>query len=91
MQKKKMPDYQGSLEDFKRSVDADAQRKTKQGVILAMKDLVEAQEMMATMPPGVKFAPEVLKRLEEDKKFVYKYRMAVIDPSSVKVKKSKKK
>lgn len=86
-----MPNYQGNLEDYKRSVNADAQRKTKEGVILAMEDLVEALQMSNSFGPDTTFAPEVMKRLEEDKKFVYKNRMAVTDPSSVKVKKAKKK
>ena len=91
MQKKMMPNYQGSLEDYKLSINADAQRKTKEGVILAMQDLVEGQAFLKSLPPDAKPAPEVLKRLEQDKKFVYENRMAVTNPSSVKVKKAKKK
>jgi hypothetical protein len=47
--------------------------------------------MSNSIGPDTTFAPEVLNRLEEDKKFVYENRMAVTDPSSVKVKKAKKK
>ena len=86
-----MPNYQGSLEDYKRSVNADAQRKTKEGVILAMEDLVEGQRFLRSLSPDAKPAPEVLKRLEEAKKFVYKNREAVNYPFTVKVKKAKKK
>lgn len=71
-----------------RSIQADAARKTKQGLHYAMKDLVEAYDNVI---PGQKFPPRIQKRLDADKKFVYENRLAWSDPSTVKVKKAKPK
>ena len=71
-----------------RSQQADAARKTKEGLHYAMKDLVEAMDYSI---PGQKFPPRIQKRLNADKKFVYENRLAWSDPSTVKVKKAKPK
>ena len=74
-----------------KSVQADAARKTKQGLKYAMADLVEADKIRKTMDPYTKFSPAVEKRLAQAKKFVYENRLAATNPASVKVKKAVKK
>jgi hypothetical protein len=74
-----------------KSVQADAARKTKEGLKYAMEDLVEGEKQRKSMAPDTRFAPQVLKRLAQNKKFVYENRMAYNDPSTVKVKKAVKK
>jgi hypothetical protein len=74
-----------------KSVQADAARKTKQGLKYAMADLVEADKQRKAMGPDMNFSPSVLKRLAQDKKFVNEKRLAYTNPSTVKVKKAVKK
>jgi hypothetical protein len=74
-----------------RSVQADAARKTKEGLKYAMADLVEANKQRAAMGPDQDFAKSVKKRLAQNKKFVYENRLAYSNPASVKVKKAVKK
>lgn len=72
-----------------RSIQADAARKTKEGLYFAMADLVEAARNY--IGPDSDFAPQVKKRLAADKKFIYENRLAWSDPSTVKVKKTRPK
>jgi hypothetical protein len=74
-----------------KSVQADAARKTKQGLKYAMDDLAKANKLRETMDPYTKFSPRVEKRLAQAKKFVYENRLAYSNPASVKVKKAVKK
>ena len=74
-----------------KSVQADAARKTKQGLKYAMADLVEADKIRKTMDPYTRFSPAVEKRLAQNKKFVNDKRLAYTDPSTVKIKKAVKK
>jgi hypothetical protein len=74
-----------------RSVQADAARKTKEGLVYAMEDLAKAKKLRETMDPYTKFSPRVEKRLAQARKFVYENRLAATNPASVKVKKAVKK
>jgi hypothetical protein len=74
-----------------RSVQADAARKTKQGLKSAMDDLAEADRLRKLMGPDMDFSPAVKKRLAQNKKFLYENRLAYTKPSTVKVKKAVKK
>jgi hypothetical protein len=74
-----------------RSVQADAARKTKQGLKYAMADLVEADRQRKNMGPDMDFSPAVKKRLAQNKKFVNDNRLAWSNPATVVVKKAVKK
>jgi len=74
-----------------RSIQADAARKTKEGLKYAMADLVEANNRRKTMDPYTKFSPAVEKRLAQNKKFVNDKRLAWSNPATVVVKKAVKK
>jgi hypothetical protein len=74
-----------------KSVQADAARKTKQGLKYAMEDLVEADKRRKSMDPYSSFSPAVEKRLAQAKKFVNDNRLAWSNPATVKVKKAVKK
>ena len=94
--------FYDSLESFKtsigmspsnRSQKADAGRKTKKALDIAMNDLTVYEQALKTMPPGASFSPRVEKRIgmlrdlytNPDMRTVY------TDPSSIKIKKVKKK
>jgi len=70
-------DWNGSLDDFKKSagITADAKRKTAEAMPMVMNDLVEILKFKQTLPPGSPLAPAIAKREEEGKKFVYDNRL----------------
>jgi hypothetical protein len=95
-------DFYGNLESFKSSIGmrpsnksqkADAGRKTKKALNIAMNDLTVYEQALKTMPPGASFSPRVEKRIgmlrdlytNPDMRTVY------TDPSSIKIKKVKNK
>ena len=88
--------FSGSLEDFKKSIgmkqprrgmQADAERKTAEAMKYAQQDLVDA---IANAIPGQPFPPNIQKRLDADKAFIYENRLYKTQPKKVKqVKKNK--
>lgn len=94
-------DYYGNLESFKKSISkglsnksqkADAGRKTKKALDIAMYDLTYYEQAKKTMPPGASFAPRVKKRMAEMQDLYTNPEMRTVftDPSSIKIKKVKK-
>ena len=95
MMKPKSKNFYGSLAEYKESeteaLDADARRKTVEGIKYVMEEQVEAMRKRASMDPFTSFAPQVEKRLAENAAFLYEQRNALTDPKSVKVTGKKKK
>ena len=94
-------DFYGNLESFKNSIrkgasnkslKADAARKTKKALDIAMYDLTYYEQAKKTMPPGASFAPRVKKRMAEMQDLYTNPEMRTVftDPSSIKIKKVKK-
>ena len=99
-----MPDinFYDSLESFKtsigmgpsnRSQKADAGRKTKKALDIAMHDLTQYHQTNRERIPGTAFAPSVDKRMKVLQDLYNNPEMRTIftDPSSIKIKKVKKK
>jgi hypothetical protein len=96
MMKPKNKNFYGSLAEYKESetkaLDADARRKTVEGIKYVMEEQVEAMNRRATFSPyTASFEPQVEKRLAENAKFLYEQRNALTKPESVKVTGKKKK
>jgi len=100
MHKRKSLNYSGSLAEYKESaildaemrdsVNADAQRKTAQGLKFVIKEQKEAARMRGAVGPYGSLSPQVEKRLKENKRFLFEHYKALTDPSSVKVNNKKK-
>ncbi len=93
MMKPKNKNFYGSLAEYKEgeALDADARRKTVQGIKYVMEEQVEAMNKRAAMDPFTSFSPQVEKRLAENAAFLYEQRNALTKPDSVKVTGKKKK
>lgn len=93
MRKSNFKNFYGSLAEYKEgeALDADARRKTAEGIKYVMEEQVEAMRKRATMDPFTTFAPQVEKRLAENAAFLYEQRNALTKPESVKVTGKKKK
>jgi len=95
MMKPKNKNFYGSLAEYKESeteaLNADARRKTVEGIKYVMAEQVEAMNMRASFDPYTSFEPQVEKRLAENAKFLYEQRNALTKPESVKVTGKKKK
>jgi hypothetical protein len=93
MRKSNFQNFYGSLAEYKEdeALDADARRKTAEGIKYVMEEQVEAMRKRAAMDPFTSFEPQVEKRLAENAAFLYEQRNALTDPKSVKVTGKKKK
>ena len=93
MRKSTFKNFYGSLAEYKEgeALDADARRKTVEGIKYVMQEQVDAMNKRASFDPFTSFAPEVEKRLAENAAFLYEQRNALTKPESVKVTGKKKK
>lgn len=93
MRKSNFKNFYGSLAEYKEgeALDADARRKTAEGIKYVMAEQVDAMNKRAAMDPFTSFSPQVEKRLAENAAFLYEQRNALTNPDSVKVTGKKKK